>query len=106
MQSLIYLIGSEGYIGSQLQTLLPAGSFVRVGNPRKHYSDPHVLTSLPRKVPPNSTCILLAALAGEKVCEENKKLAYETNVEVIKRVCELGCCASMEVKVTIYKNLY
>lgn len=90
MESSVYLIGSEGYIGSLLRTLLPVDSLVRVANARRRYDDSNVLTSLPGRVPPTSTCILLAALAGEKACEENRKLAYETNVELVKRVCELG----------------
>lgn len=89
MQSVVYLIGSEGYIGTRLQTLLPPHRLIRIGNPRKHYADPGVLSSLPDKVPPDSTAVLLAAVAGEKACEENRQLAYETNVELVKRVCEL-----------------
>ena len=90
MESPIYLIGSEGYIGTLLQTLVPPERLIRIGNLGKRYDDPNLLTALPQKVPQNSTCILLAALAGETACEENRKLAYETNVELAKRVCELS----------------
>lgn len=85
---MLYLIGSEGYIGSYLQGLIAEDQLIRVGRPRKKYGK-RVLTSLPKQVPSDSTCILLASLTREKGCEENKTLAYQTNVELVKQVCDL-----------------
>jgi len=89
MNSRIYIIGSEGYIGSMLQQMIPKDKLVRIGRPGGDYAN-EVITSLPKRVPQNSTCFLLAALAGEKGCEKNKKLAYETNVELVRKICDLN----------------
>lgn len=89
MNDRIYIIGSEGYIGSMLQQMIPKDQLVRIGRPGGNYVN-EVLTSLPKKVPQNSTCFLLAAVAGEKDCEKNRELAYETNVELVEKICDLN----------------
>jgi nucleoside-diphosphate-sugar epimerase len=87
---MIYLVGSEGYIGSLIQNLVPKQKLVRVDKVfRNDRNNENILGSLPTKVPTGSTCILLAAVAGEKECEANRKLAYQTNIELAKKVCDL-----------------
>lgn len=85
----LFLVGSEGYIGSMVQTLRAPGGFVRIGNPRSPARQ-GVHTALPRSAPAGSRCLLLAAVAGERACEANRRLAYETNVDLVRRVCDLG----------------
>ena len=85
----IYVIGSEGYIGSAVQPLLASRRIIRVGNPRSRYADPAVVT-LPNRVPREAVCVLLAAVAGEHACEADRPLAYDTNVELVRRICDLN----------------
>ena len=85
----IYVIGSEGYIGSAVQPLLASRRIIRVGNPRSRYADPVVVT-LPNRVPREAVCVLLAAVAGEHACEADRPLAYDTNVELVRRICDLN----------------
>ena len=89
IDSKTYIIGGEGYIGSMINYLDKSPNVIIVGkkgNPKKSIISINALNEIPK----NSNCILLAAITDLKICENNKKLTYETNVELVKKICSLG----------------
>ena len=64
----IYIVGSEGYIGSELKKLFDGQELLCISK-QKRAAHSHVSTKLPTKVSKNSVCFLLAGVAGEGRCE-------------------------------------
>ena len=89
MSGPLYVIGSGGYIGSMIREIFPTDSLIRVEKNNSRISQ-NFLNQVPKKVPQGSTCIILAALSNLKKCEKNKKMAFKTNVELVKKICDLN----------------
>lgn len=86
----IYIIGSNGYIGSHLKKAVNCKQLFCINRNQNRNLNNNVFANLPKKVEEGSKCFLLASIAGAKQCDMNRELTKETNIELVKRVCDLG----------------